>query len=138
MEKIRDRGTFLSVRIVPKAQWNAICKELTRRFDQSCFLGTAYMRPIYILETWPGAERAAEIGNELFSMQSFDDGEKVDRLFCELEKIAGHESAAWLAAEVVSRWKRVQKEDQEDRARKWVQNHDVVEILDGIENYDSM
>ena len=138
MERIRDRSTFLSVHLASKSQWNAICKELTRHLDHDCYFGTAYMRPIYILETRPGAERAAEIGNKLFSLQSFDDGETADRLFCELEKITGHESAEWFFADVINRWNRVRKEDQEDRAWGWLQNHDVVEIMDNMGDYDSM
>lgn len=134
------REYYLQVRVVPVNEWNEVCRDYYRYGDKSCYFMTANDWPIYILETRPGAYRAAEIGNTLMKMDSFDDGETVDSLVSELSRIADRPAAEWLYNTILQRHRTINREDQEDRAETWLQSHDVLAEIDAIPDgvYDNM
>lgn len=134
------REYYLQVRVASTDMWNKICNDYFRFGDESGYFMTAHDWPVFIYETRPGANRAAEIGNTLMKMESFDDGETVDSLVSELSRIAGRPAAEWLYNTILHRHRTINREDQEDRAEAWLQSHDILTEIDAIPvgDYDDM
>ena len=132
----------VSLEVMQLSEFDAWCSLNRERWaswdDSRIFAKIGRFTPIYVNARHPKAGKIVQLAQELINLGCFDDDETVNGITNKLQRLIGKDAVEWLVLAITRRWQGRQEEEREEAARQWLQNIDIMEIVDEMPNYDSV